>query len=211
MADHEYHLIAKLLKALEPFASTTITDSGQIIGLMREDFKRASSVITEARAAIAKATGEDARLIAAAPELLCLVRGLVDMIGNCSVESGVCCCGDDMRSHADPMNCGHSPVDSGAYAALSLYERAVEVLAKATGEEPGRGFTVQTTAEHLDDVIGNARHLIAMSVCHLQDAQTREALIKMGWLPPEEAGALKAQVAGARITSGAVSEGGDHD
>ena len=98
MADHECHLIAKLLKALEPFASTTITDSGQIIGLMREDFKRASSVITEARAAIAKATGEDARLIA-----------------------------------------------------------------------------------------------------------------KMGWLPPEEAGALKAQVAGARITSGAVSEGGDHD
>lgn len=148
MADHECHLIAKLLKALEPFASTTITDSGQIIGLMREDFKRASSVITEARAAIAK----------------------------------------------------------------------------ATGEEPGHGFTVQTTADRLsetitqrttapglDDVIGNARHLIAMRVCHLQDAQTREALIKMGWLPPEEARALKAQVAGARITSGAVSEGGDHD
>ena len=82
---------------------------------------------------------EDARMLAAAPELLCLVRGLVDMLGNCSVESGVCCCGDDMRSHADPMNCGHSPVDSGAYAALSLYERAVEVLAKATGEEPSHG------------------------------------------------------------------------
>ena len=240
MADHECHLIAKVLKALEPFASTTITDSGQIIGLMREDFKRASSVITEARAAIAKATGEDARLIAAEPELLFLVRGLVDLLGNCSVESGVCCCGDDMRSHADPMNCGHSPVDSGAYAALSLYERAVEVLAKAAGEEPFmtdqnnlprsmlrervHGFTVQTTADHLDetitqrttapgldDVIGNASHLIAMSVCHLQDVQTREALIKMGWLPPEEAGALKAQVVGARITSGAVSEGGDHD
>jgi hypothetical protein len=41
----------KLLEALRPFASATLTDGGAIVGLMREDFERA-------RAAIAKAEGE---------------------------------------------------------------------------------------------------------------------------------------------------------
>ena len=164
MADHECHLIAKLLKALEPFASTTITDSGQIIGLMREDFKRASSVITEARAAIAKAAGEEPFM-------------------------------------TDQNNLPRS----------MLREHVRGFTVQTTADHLGETITQRTTAPGLDDVIGNARHLIAMSVCHLQDVQTREALIKMGWLPPEEAGALKAQVVGARITSGAVSEGGDHD
>ena len=41
----------KMLEALNTFVSATITDTGQIIGLMREDFDKA-------RAAIAAATGE---------------------------------------------------------------------------------------------------------------------------------------------------------
>ena len=41
----------KMLEALKTFVSATITDTGQIIGLMREDFDKA-------RAAIAAATGE---------------------------------------------------------------------------------------------------------------------------------------------------------
>ena len=41
----------KMLETLKTFVSATITDTGQIIGLMREDFDKA-------RAAIAAATGE---------------------------------------------------------------------------------------------------------------------------------------------------------
>lgn len=43
----------ELLEALEPFAHATLTHTGQVIGLTREDFERAI-------AAIAKATGETA-------------------------------------------------------------------------------------------------------------------------------------------------------
>lgn len=43
----------ELLEALEPFAHATLTHTGQVIGLTREDFERAL-------AAIAKATGEPA-------------------------------------------------------------------------------------------------------------------------------------------------------
>ena len=40
---------------------------------------------------------------------------------NVSMKSGVCCCGDDMENHENPMNCGHSPLDSGEYyAALAI-------------------------------------------------------------------------------------------
>ena len=41
----------KMLEVLKTFVSATITDTGQIVGLMREDFDKA-------RAAIAAATGE---------------------------------------------------------------------------------------------------------------------------------------------------------
>ena len=72
---------------------------------------------------------------AAAPELLKVVEGVIGLLGNCSVESGVCCCGDSMEGHPSPMACGHAPVDSGARAAEELYGQAVEALAKVTGEE----------------------------------------------------------------------------
>lgn len=57
-----------------------------------------------------------------------IIEGLVGLLGNCSVESGVCCCGDDMARHASPMCCGHSPVDSGAYYADGLLKDATKWL-----------------------------------------------------------------------------------
>lgn len=36
---------------------------------------------------------------------------LVEFIKRAPVESGVCCCGDSMREHPDPMWSGHTPVD----------------------------------------------------------------------------------------------------
>ena len=47
------------------------------------------------------------------------LRGLVDLAANifthCTVTDGVCCCGDNMDGHPDPMGCGHTPVDHGSY------------------------------------------------------------------------------------------------
>lgn len=48
------------------------------------------------------------------------LRALVDYAArifmHCTVTDSVCCCGDNMEGHSDPMSCGHSPVDRGSYA-----------------------------------------------------------------------------------------------
>lgn len=46
-----------------------------------------------------------------------LVERATDIFRNCSVEDGMCCCGDDMKRHPHPMECGHSPTDHGGYIA----------------------------------------------------------------------------------------------
>ena len=47
-----------------------------------------------------------------------LMERAASIMRNCHIETGVCCCGDPMgERHASPMNCGHSPCDSGAYQA----------------------------------------------------------------------------------------------
>lgn len=43
-------------------------------------------------------------------------------------ENGVCCCGDNMDRHSNPMDCGHSPVDSGSYAQSLVIEDAKKIL-----------------------------------------------------------------------------------
>lgn len=51
-----------------------------------------------------------------------LLRAWVELSEHCSIEEGVCCCGDYMESHSDPMNCGHLPFDHGAYTTNQLVE-----------------------------------------------------------------------------------------
>jgi hypothetical protein len=58
----------------------------------------------------------------------------IEVSENCSIEEGVCCCGDNMEGHSDPMNCGHSPVDHGAYIAGQLEESTRALLATIKGE-----------------------------------------------------------------------------
>ena len=55
-------------------------------------------------------------LLRRAGDFLCAV------IENCDVSDGVCCCGDEMARHSEPMSCGHTPTDHGSYQA----SRAVE-------------------------------------------------------------------------------------
>ena len=64
-------------------------------------------------------------------ELLAIVHQTVGMIENTSIETGCCCCGDGMDGHANPMICGHSATDQGAYLAGLLYEDAKAAIARA--------------------------------------------------------------------------------
>ena len=54
----------------------------------------------------------------------------MELAAHCSIEEGVCCCGDDMKNHSVPMNCGHSPTDHGEYIAEMLVETTRATLAK---------------------------------------------------------------------------------
>lgn len=74
------------------------------------------------------------RLQSLKAELLEIAKSVEGMVSNCDVNSGVCCCGDSMDKHPDPMYCGHSPVDSGIYAAESLLKKTRAAIAKAQGE-----------------------------------------------------------------------------
>lgn len=61
-----------------------------------------------------------------------LVRHMLGILNHVSVEAGVCCCGDDMESHSEPMQCGHVAVDMGAHAVLLWRTQAIAAL------EPGQ-------------------------------------------------------------------------
>lgn len=66
-------------------------------------------------------------------EALAALLHLVDEFG---IKSGVCCCGDDMARHSNPMDCGHSPVDSGEYYSAQTIEVARAALG-VVPEAPG--------------------------------------------------------------------------
>ena len=64
------------------------------------------------------------------------LKGWLEVSQHCTIEDGVCCCGDDMKTHGNPMNCGHSPLDHGAYTARRLAESTRATLAELKGDKP---------------------------------------------------------------------------
>jgi len=62
------------------------------------------------------------------------LRATTASIEHADMSDGVCCCGDNMDGHADPMSCGHSPTDMGEYYAHKAVEMARAVLAEIGGE-----------------------------------------------------------------------------
>ena len=48
------------------------------------------------------------------------IAEFIEFVRNAPVSSGVCCCGESMDRHSDPMSCGHSPVDQWDWS-LSLW------------------------------------------------------------------------------------------
>ena len=61
-------------------------------------------------------------------EARALVAEMLDNLKHCSLESGSCHCGDNMRNHADPMSSGHTPVDMGWTAADAWISKAETFL-----------------------------------------------------------------------------------
>ena len=78
-----------------------------------------TQVVRDLEAKLAKAVG--------------LLESWINVATHCTIEEGVCCCGDNMDTHAKPMDCGHSPVDHGAYIANGLVEETNATLAELTG------------------------------------------------------------------------------
>lgn len=73
----------------------------------------------------------------AVPEVRALVtelEGWLNIAANCEITSGVCCCGENMESHQDPMVCQHTPTDHGSYVASQMTASTTAVLAKMRGD-----------------------------------------------------------------------------
>lgn len=64
-------------------------------------------------------------------EAVSLVDRAIEIITRCEVSEGVCCCGDVMDNHPEPMACGHSPVDHGQYVAAQWLKEALAAMQPA--------------------------------------------------------------------------------
>jgi hypothetical protein len=70
------------------------------------------------------------------------IAALVDALDACianiehaDMSDGVCCCGDNMDGHSDPMSCGHAPVDMGKhYAHLAIVKARAAIAAVKGGD-----------------------------------------------------------------------------
>lgn len=74
----------------------------------------------------------DARLIAAAPELLEALKQCLGMLEQADCSTWYCCCGSPMDGHG--IGDGHGPVDQGSYYQCNAMDAARSAIAKATGE-----------------------------------------------------------------------------
>ena len=107
----------------------------EFMGALADDIQRFASVAYEAgqkdeRESCARMLNQ---IEQQRDELLKIAKDVIGMLENCSVESGVCHCGDDMARHSSAMSCGHAPVDIGSTYADHLYEKARAAIASVKG------------------------------------------------------------------------------
>ena len=95
--------------------------------------EKLARALLDARAELAAAQQREAALTKA-------LEACVASLERVDTAEGVCCCGDSMDRHSDPMSCGHSPVDMGDYYAGQALESARAALAQ-TPTDPGDGWT----------------------------------------------------------------------
>jgi len=60
--------------------------------------------------------------------------GWLNVYTHCTIEEGVCCCGDDMKNHTLAMDSNHMPLDHGAYIAESLAAHTETLITELKGE-----------------------------------------------------------------------------
>ena len=109
--------------------------------------EKLARALLDARAELAAAQQREAALTKA-------LEACVASLERVDTAEGVCCCGDSMDRHSDPMSCGHSPVDMGDYYAGQALESARAALAP-TPTDPGDGWTWHERRTMLPD--GDAR------------------------------------------------------
>ena len=109
--------------------------------------EKLARALLDARAELAAAQQREAALTKA-------LEACVASLERVDTAEGVCCCGDSMDRHSDPMSCGHSPVDMGDYYAGQALESARAALAQ-TPTDPGDGWTWHERRTMLPD--GDAR------------------------------------------------------
>jgi hypothetical protein len=66
--------------------------------------------------------------------LLGTIAELLSIIDHIGIAEGYCCCGDSMEHHANPMDCGHSPVDAGYYYHGPVVDRAIQLIKENINE-----------------------------------------------------------------------------
>ncbi|TGV26372.1 hypothetical protein [Mesorhizobium sp. M4B.F.Ca.ET.143.01.1.1] len=64
----------------------------------------------------ARAEALTAATAVAVPGMVLVPRDFIEFVKSAPVSSGVCCCGDDMETHPEPISCGHTPVDQWHYS-----------------------------------------------------------------------------------------------
>jgi hypothetical protein len=98
------------------------------MGFWRED-EREDHVEYIRADILAQALAANAALVKRLEEARELLELFCNIVEHSTVSDGMCCCGDDMDGHANPMNCGHSPVDHGGYTADGAHKAARAFLA----------------------------------------------------------------------------------
>jgi hypothetical protein len=81
-------------------------------------------------------TTENEALRKRVAELETIASAWAETAQHCEILEGVCCCGDSMENHPNPMNCGHSPVDHGAYHAGQLLTQTRAILKGTPDAKP---------------------------------------------------------------------------
>ena len=86
-------------------------------------------------AEVAKARASEAAALERMTRLEKALNGCIAAIEHANMADGVCCCGDNMEGHSEPMNCGHSPVDMGEYHAHQVLTAARQALTPTADKE----------------------------------------------------------------------------
>lgn len=130
----------RLIDALEGSASelnTARVEIGRLTKLVEQQFAKVDALTVDLER-VGRQSASATSALTAAQARIAELEGLVQqaeaIFTHCTVSDGVCCCGDSMENHSDPMWCGHSPVDHGGYVADGWLAEARATLSPAVKE-----------------------------------------------------------------------------